>query len=74
MYRIETSCDLVHWKPGVTTVADASGLAWFTDKTTMHATQQSSGAEQFCGAGQVLGVNTSPGSTKFYRVVVVGAQ
>ncbi len=74
MYRIETSCDLVHWKPGVTTVADASGLAWFTDKTTMHATQQSSGAEQFCGAGQVLGVNTSPGSTRFYRVVVVGAQ
>jgi hypothetical protein len=73
-YRIEISCDLKHWKPTVTTVADDSGQAWFIDKSTVHSSQQSSGAEQFCGAGSVLGVNTSPGNARFYRVVVVGSQ
>jgi hypothetical protein len=73
-YRVETSCDLQHWKSTVTTVADNSGQAWFIDKSTVHSSQQSSGAEQFCGAGTVLGVNTSPGNARFYRVVVVGSQ
>jgi Lysyl oxidase/Concanavalin A-like lectin/glucanases superfamily/Immunoglobulin I-set domain/Immunoglobulin domain len=71
-YRIEISGDLVHWRPSAPTVADSSGRAYFTDKTTMNLGRTTSGAEQFCGPGQFLGVNTGPRTARFYRVVLMG--
>ncbi|MDB6112980.1 MAG: hypothetical protein JWR69_4730, partial [Pedosphaera sp.] len=69
-YRIEVSCDMATWNPSVTTVADASGNAYFTDKTTMHSDQQ---GDAICGPGQVVGVVTSSRKGRFYRAVALGA-
>jgi hypothetical protein len=64
LYVIETSCDLKHWKRGVTTLADTNGVAFFTDKTTMNAPRQSGGADPVCGAGNIVGTHG-----RYYRAI-----
>jgi subtilisin-like proprotein convertase family protein len=72
-YCIERSCDLVHWIPMVTTVADVSGTAYFIDKSTMHHDRQSPSGDPFCGAGGIAGVKLGPES-RFYRAVLLGSK
>ena len=72
LYRIETSCDLQHWVPGVTTLADNTGMAWFTDKSTMNTALHSSTSDPICNGGQVTGA-TAPQSGRFYRAIPVTA-
>jgi hypothetical protein len=66
-YRIEISCDLQHWVPSVTTLADEHGYASFTDKTTMRTTGQSPVSDVLCGAGQAAGI--SGPRARFYRAI-----
>ena len=66
-YRIEMSCDLQHWVPSVTTLADERGYASFTDKTTMRTTGQSAVRDPLCGAGQTTGLSGS--RAHFYRAI-----
>ncbi len=56
----------------MTTVADASGLAHFIDKTTMHLERQSASGDPICGPGQFVGADFSPGEKRFYRTVELG--
>ncbi len=66
LYRVETSCDLTHWKAGVSTLADTDGNAYFTDKTTMNSGAQSVGADPVCGSGNTIGAHG-----RFYRAVAI---
>ena len=66
-YRIEVSCDLQHWLPTVTTLADQNGFASYTDKTTMITTGQSDVRDPLCGAGQASGL--SGVHNRFYRAI-----
>jgi subtilisin-like proprotein convertase family protein len=69
-YRVERSCDLVHWLPLVTTLADYSGKASFIDKAAMHVKSES--GDPICGAGKVVGVTAASGAeARFYRAVAV---
>ena len=68
-YRIERSCDLVHWWPLVTTLADYSGKAWFVDKAAMHL--KSDSGDPVCGSGKVVGVSVSAAEARFYRAVAI---
>ncbi len=68
LYRVETSCDLMHWRPLVSTMSDNTGHAYFTDKATMHVENQSTPGEQFCGPGKIVGVASSS-TSRFYRAV-----
>ena len=66
LYRIETSCDLNHWKTGVSTLADVDGSAYFIDKTTMNTSAQSTGSDPVCGSGNTIGAQG-----RFYRAIAV---
>ena len=68
-YSIERSCDLVNWIPVVTTVADFTGQAWFTDKAAKHLTTGS--GDSVCGPNQVVGVAMSATEARFYRAVAL---
>jgi hypothetical protein len=70
-YSVEVSCDLIHWTASVPTVSDISGLAFFTDKTTVNMGSQSPSADPVCGRGQVAGVAFTPGSSRFYRAIAL---
>jgi hypothetical protein len=71
-YRIERSCDLVHWLPLVTTLADISGKAWFVDKAALHL--KSPSGDPVCGSGAVVGVTVSTAEARFYRAVAIPNQ
>jgi hypothetical protein len=67
LYRIETSCDLAHWKPSVTTLADMDGQAYFIDKTTMNtALESSASGDPVCGPGNTVGAHG-----RFYRAIAI---
>lgn len=66
-YRIEESCDLQHWVPSVTTLADERGYATFIDKTTMRTTGQSAVRDPICGAGGTTG--SSGVRSRFYKAI-----
>ncbi len=66
-YRIETSCDLQHWTPSVTTLADATGHAYFTDKTTMRTTGQSPVSDPVCTSAKIAGAAAT--RVRFYRAI-----
>jgi hypothetical protein len=69
-YRIERSCDLIHWLPLVTTLSDFNGQAWFVDKAVSHLKSQS--GDPVCGPGIVVGVPVSTTEARFYRAIAVG--
>jgi len=70
-YGIEVSDDLAHWTPSVATVADISGLAYFTDKTTMHMNQPTAAGDPICGPGQIARAAFTPRVARFYRAVAL---
>ena len=70
-YRVEVSCDLVHWTPSAATLTDALGLGYFTDKTTMHSNQRMTFNDPVCGPGQIAGASVSASKARFYRVIAL---
>jgi len=70
LYRIEVSPDLVSWRPLVTTLADFSGLAYFTDKAT-HSAHRAATGDPVCGPNQITGVTSPSQISRFYRAVAV---
>src|SRR5262249_16538551 len=62
-YQIERSCDLIHWQPLAPTVADISGHAWFTDKSSMRL--KSGTGDPICGSSQTLGLSLTPTESRF---------
>jgi subtilisin-like proprotein convertase family protein len=72
-YRIEVSPDLIHWTTLVTTSADSSGTAYFTDKTT-HSTRHTATKDPVCGSNQIAGVITAHQGARFYRAAATVAQ
>ncbi len=73
-YRIERSCDLEHWSPLITTLADTTGMAYFVDKATMHMDRQSATGDPVCGTGQISGTAYAPGTMRFYRATAMGVE
>ena len=70
-YRVELSCDLVHWTPSAATLTDALGLGYFTDKTTMHSNQRMTFNDPVCGPAQIAGASVSASKARFYRVIAL---
>ena len=71
-YRIELSDDLINWVPTVTTVADATGVAYFTDKSAPRFTGVMIG-DVYCGPGQPTEGSVVPRQSRFYRATPIAA-